>query len=447
MRVELLTDVSEDGATVYLLVRIEAEASPSAARMPVNLALVLDRSSSMRGPRIAHAVAAVRQVVQQLDARDRLSVIAFDASARPLFGPAGVTPETRRQLDAALEGLRTGVGTNLAAGIKKGAEAVRSGYVRGAISRLVLLTDGQPSLGITDSGRLCALAEKEASRGVSITTMGLGEGFDDELLAELARSGRGGFHYLASAADIPGAFGRELAGVFAIAATQTEIGLRPAEHITTAEVLHRLPSRPRDDGLIVELGELAAGTPRQVLFQLTRATPRPVAKPDAKIDTKSDTKIDTKPEVKSDTKSDARCGTLTVTYRNPDGSAGDAHLLGIEAPAVVAREHRRIITLERTRLAVASAVDTAWARRASGDSMRALAALGDIKSEVLGLRAEDRADPEALDQLLRDIAEAEGAVVKSSAERERARRSMRERSHITLLGQSTVRRLPPGEEE
>jgi Ca-activated chloride channel family protein len=423
MRVELLTDISDTGSAVYLLVRIEAQAPPSAQRMPVNLALVLDRSSSMRGPRITHAVAAVRQVVQQLDVRDRLSVIAFDASARSLFGPANVTPETRRLLDEALAGLRTGVGTNLAAGIKKGAEAVRSGFVRGAISRMVLLTDGQPSLGITDSGRLCALAEKEAAGGVSITTMGLGEGFDDELLAELARSGRGGFHYLAGAADIPGAFGRELAGVFAIAATQTEIVLRPAEHVTTAELVHRLPSRPRDDGLVVEMGELAAATPRQVLFQLTRP---PKDTYDAK---------------------DARCGTLTVTYRLPDGSAGDAHLLGIEAPAAPVPEHRRIITLERTRLAVASAVDTAWARRASGDSMRALAALGEIKTEVLRLRSEDRADPGALDQLLQDIAEAEAAVVKSSAERERARRSMRERSHITLLGQSTVRRLPPGEEE
>jgi len=251
-------------------------------------------------------------------------------------------------------------------------------------------------------------------------------------LAELARSGRGGFHYLAGAADIPGAFGRELAGVFSIAATQTEIGLRPAEHITTAELVHRLPSRPRDDGLVVELGELAAATPRQVLFQLTRA---------AQVETAG-----TAPGAPG-TAIDARCGTLTVTYRLPDGSAGDAHLLGIEAPFTPVPEHRRIITLERTRLAVASAVDTAWARRASGDSMRALAALGEIKVEVQRIQSEDLADTRALDQLLQDIAEAEAAVVKSSAERERARRSMRERSHITLLGQSTVRRLPPGEEE
>lgn len=418
MKVELLTEVADKGATVYLLVRLEAIAPATSERPPVNLALVIDRSSSMRGPRIAHALEAASQVVQKLDSRDRLSLITFDASARTVFGPAHLTDEAKTGLLKALSEIRTGVGTNLAGGIKKGSEAIRSGFVRGALSRLVLLTDGLPSVGITDSARLAALGEKEAARGVTVTTMGVGEGFDDELLAELATRGRGGFYYLATPADIPGAFGRELAGVFAIAATNTEVKLRPADSILALEVVHRLPSRPMDDGLAVELGEIAAATPRQVLFKMSR-------RPDA----------------------GRRCGMLMVTFQKADGSAGDGHLLGIELPETPEPAHQRIITLERTRLAVASAVDLAWARRASGDSMHALAALGDIKAEVVKLSERDLADRKALDELLRDITEAEEAVVKSSAERERARRSMRERSHITLLGHSTVRRLPPGDDE
>lgn len=418
MKVELLTDVGDGGTTVYLLVRLEATASPAAERPPVNLALVIDRSSSMRGPRITNAIEAASQVVQKLDARDRLSVITFDASARTVFGPANLTDDAKRLLLHALSEIRTGVGTNLAAGIKKGSEAIRSGFVRGAVARLVLLTDGQPSVGITDSTRLAAISEKEAVRGVTTTTMGLGEGFDDELLAELAARGRGGFHYLATPSDIPGAFGRELAGVFAIAATNTELKLRPAEDILSVEVLHRLPSRPMDDGLAVELGEIATDTPRQALFKLGR---RPTT--------------------------NRRCGMLMVTFQKADGSAGDGHLLGIELSDEPDRVHRRIITLERIRLAVAAAVDVAWARRASGDSMQALAALGEIKAEVTALKDSDLADEKALEELLQDIAEAENAVAKSSAERERARRSMRERSHITLLGHSTMRRLPPGDED
>lgn len=414
MQVDLLMEVSDAGGTVHLLVRVGADGPVAAERNPVNLALVIDRSSSMRGPRIAKAIQAATKLVEQLGERDRLSVIAFDAHARVVFGPATVTDEVKPVLLASIEEIRTGVGTNLAAGIRKGSDAIRSGFVRGAISRLVLLTDGQPSIGICDGERLGALVTKEADRGVTCTTMGLGEGFDDELLAELARRGRGGFHYLADANDIPAAFGRELEGVFSIAATRTELKLIPDDDVLAVEMLHRLDSRPIDDGLLVELGEVASGAPRQVLFKLTR-----VNEPGSK-----------------------RCGTLAVSYRNADGSAGDGHLLGIEVPTIPNRDHAREVFLERIRLQVASSVDVAWARRASGDRKQALAALHEIKDEVLAAQLNDRADATALDDLLADIAAAEQAVAKSKSERERARRSMRERSHITLLGHSTIQRLP-----
>ncbi len=419
MKVELLTDTAAEGLTVHLLVRLEAQAPASSERPPVNLALVIDRSSSMRGPRIGHAIEAAAQVIHNLGVRDRLAVVTFDASARTVFGPTNLDDEAKSVLLGSLADIRTGVGTNLAAGIKKGSEAIRSGYVRGAISRLVLLTDGQPSVGITNPTRLMSLCEREAERGVTITTMGLGEGFDDELLSEMAARGRGGFHYLACSSDIPGAFGRELAGVFAIAATNTELKIRPSEDTFSIEVVHRLTARPMEDGLAVELGELAADSPRQVLFKLGR-----------------------RPDTGS-----RRCGTLTVTFQSSDGKTGDGHIVGIELPETPNPEHAKIITLERTRLAVATAVDMAWARRASGDSMQALSALGEIKAKVTKLRDRGRTDKDALEELLDDIRAAENAVAKSSAERERARRSMRERSHVTLLGHSTMRRLPPGDED
>ncbi len=428
MKVELLTAASDSGATVHLLVRLAADAPPPEARNPVNLALVIDRSSSMRGPRIAQAIRAATLLVDQLEPRDRLSVITFDAAAHVVFGPANVTDEVKPTLRRALEQIETGVGTNLAAGIKKGAVTIRSSFVRDALSRLVLLTDGQPSLGITDAERLGALVEVEHQHGVTTTAMGLGEGFDDELLAELARRGGGGFHYLSTASDIPGAFGRELAGVIAIAATRTELKLVPAADILSVEVLHRLASQPLDDGLLVEVGELAGGSPRQVLFKLVRG---------AESDSGGEATGGRAP---------LRCGTLAVSYRLPDGSAGDGHIIPVEIPAAPLSEHVREITLERLRLEVASAVDVVWARRASGDSVHALAVLGAVRREVMAAQKGDRADRAALAELVEEMTAAEQAVAKSSAERERARRTMRERSHITLLGHSTITKLPKDEE-
>ncbi len=415
MQVELLCDVADGGATVHLLVRLQApESSEVRERKPVNLALVIDRSSSMRGPRIAQAARAACALVEQLGERDRVSLITFDSSARLIFGPASLDDATRTRLIETLAGLDTGVGTNLAAGIKKGAEAIRSGFVRDAVSRLLLLTDGQPSVGVTDGGRLGDIVENEGTRGVTTTTMGLGDGFDDELLSELARRGHGGFYYLAGAADIPAAFGRELEGVFAIAATRTELKLVPNKDVLAVELVHRLPSRPLDDGLLVEIGELATGAPRQVLFKLTRM-----------------------PSSQSQT-----CGTVAVSYRDGVGQPAGGHVVGIELPRAPLGEHRRVVMLERLRVAAAVAVDAVWAHRASSDIDHPLGDLARLRAQVEDARKRDLADGDALGEILDEMTAAEQAVAKSSVEREHARRLLRERSHITLLGQSRVSKLP-----
>jgi Ca-activated chloride channel family protein len=359
-------------------------------------------------------VRAASQVVRRLDARDRLTVLAFDAGVRVVFGPHRVTPEAAETVTRALGELDTGVGTNLAAAVKAGAERIRAGFMRGALTRLILLTDGQPSVGITDSEKLAALVEAEWQTGVTVTAMGIGESFEDELLAEMARRGRGGFHYLATAADIPAAFGRELAGLFAIAATQAELKLVPHEHVTSIDLLHRLPSRSGDDGLTVEVGEVAAGAPRLVLFRLTR-----------------------------DPASASRhLVTARLTYRTPDGAAGDASILGIELPRMPLGEAAREVALERFRLAVAIAVDHAWARRAAGDRDRALGGLREVEAQILAARAQGAVPAMELEPLLGDLTAAAEAVQRSAAEREKIRKRLRERSQVTLLGHSTLARLP-----
>lgn len=414
MRIELLSDVAQDGAVVYLLARLEAAASPERDRPPVNLALAIDRSSSMRGPRLRQAIRAAAELLSRLEPTDRLTIVGFDSSARTLFGPENMTPEAAASARRALAELDSGVGTNLAAAIRKGGEAITSGFVRGAVARLILLTDGQPSVGVTDASRLCRLVEKESERGVVTTTMGIGEGFEDELLAEMASRGRGGFHYLASPGDIPAAFGRELDGVFAIAATETQVKVLPHADVLSVDLLHRLPSRVLDDGLQIDVGEVAAGAPRQLLLKLVR---NPLS-------------------------GTRNLGTVMVTHKGPGGEAGDALLVGAELPPQVISDHARQVQDERLRLAVAAAVDAAWARRASGDSPQALETLARIRTRVLEAQKKREASPEVTDALLADMSAAAEAVQKSAAERDRLRRGMREQSHVTLLGRSVVSKLP-----
>jgi Ca-activated chloride channel family protein len=433
MRLDLFCASLEDPRVVYALLRMTAEApaafgpdaatpyragyQPALARRPVNLVLCIDRSSSMRGPRLAQAVLAVRRVLERLDERDRLGVVTFDAAARVILPPGTVTDDARRRLSTELDRLDTGAGTNLAAGWRKGCELAAAGYVRDAIARVILLTDGLPSVGIRAPDKLGAIAEAEAARGVSTTTMGIGEAFDDDLLGELARRGRGAFYYLASPEAIPAAFGRELEGVFAIAGTEVELKVVPEEHVASCEVLHRLTTRHAADGIIVEVGEIAQGAPRQVLLKMHR----------------------------SEVVQGRLLAKLAVTYKDGSGRDG-AHLVRVESPAGPAsgagKPEVAEVALERLRLATAVAVDEAWARRASGQRDQAIAALADIRSAVSGARDRGLAPRPLLDEIAREIVQAEAAIAGAAREAERYRRAARERSHVTLLGQSVVRALP-----
>jgi Ca-activated chloride channel family protein len=417
VRLEHITCAAERGNIAYLLVLLEAELSPQRPRNPVNLVLVIDRSSSMRGPRLDQALATACQVLARLDHRDRLSLLTFDSAVRTVFGPEPVTEVGRQRAVEAITAVDTGSGTNLGNAIKIGAEVVRSGFLRGSRSRLILLTDGQPTVGITNHERLCELVAREAERGITTTTMGLGEAFDDDLLAGIARFGRGRFYYLAEPADIPAAFGRELTGVFSLTATDVALKLAPCQSVRSVELLHRVSSRPVDDGLLVNIGEVAADAPRTLLFRLGRS-------PGASF----------------------QLGSLTLTYRDVDGRAEHPRIFGVELSHPAPPEVVRAVTAERMRIAVAQAIDAAWVRRAGGDGLQALSALADVQRDLERERDHGSLALHDAEILLYEVRAAGEAILKTAVEREQARRSMRERTQITLLGHS-LSHLPLEDEE
>jgi hypothetical protein len=129
-----------------------------------------------------------------------------------------------------------------------------------------------------------------------------------------------------------------------------------------------------------------------------------------------------------------------VTYR--DGSGREGAHLALIATGAVSREELAEVALERLRLASATAVDEAWARRASGHRAQAIAALADVRSAIAGAIGRNLAPRTLLDQMSAEILMTEEALAGAVREAERFRRAARERSHVTLLGHSAVRELP-----
>ncbi|MCZ4314067.1 VWA domain-containing protein [Comamonadaceae bacterium G21597-S1] len=211
--------IPAQGGTVEVLVRVQAPAQPAheqgaggpRARIPLRLALVVDRSGSMSGAPLDEALRCVQHIGERLHPADELAVVLYDHDVQlPL--PLARAPGAR-VVAQALAGVESGGSTNLFAGWEAGAGQLRDGAsaAGGAISRVVLLSDGQANQGWTDPAVIAEHCRQWLACGVSTTTVGLGRGFNEELMQAMASAGGGQQYYGQRAQDLFDAFDEELA--------------------------------------------------------------------------------------------------------------------------------------------------------------------------------------------------------------------------------------------
>ena len=181
-----------------LVIRLSAPAAKTQAKRPsISLALVIDSSGSMAGAPLAHAKAAAAHLVRRLAPGDQACVVTYgqviSVLAEPMDAVAG-----QAQLLAAIDGIQSAGGTPLRAGWLLGAQALAPTVSRFALSRVLLLSDGQA----TDGSVAAVLAEEArelAASGITTSTYGLGFSFNETLMTQLAQGGQGQAFYAESA--------------------------------------------------------------------------------------------------------------------------------------------------------------------------------------------------------------------------------------------------------
>ena len=188
----------------FLLIELEAPPAPprEAARKPVNLAFVIDRSGSMSGAKIGTARGAVEDAIGRLKPTDRFALVAYDDQIDVVTESTDATPEARRRAIDALNRIDARGSTNLGEGWLRGCEQVARRLSEGGVNRCLLLTDGLANQGITDPSELERHARELRERGVTTTTFGVGADFDERLLQAMADAGGGNFYFIESVPQI-----------------------------------------------------------------------------------------------------------------------------------------------------------------------------------------------------------------------------------------------------
>jgi Ca-activated chloride channel family protein len=233
-------------------------------RLPVNISFVLDCSSSMHGAKIDYTKQAVQFALGHLDRDDTVSVVTFSSEVGLLLPAAKA--ENKDHLIQQVNSIRAGGFTNLSGGLLEGAAQVKAHFVENQINRIILLTDGMANQGITEPERLVTMVKELRGSAINLSTLGVGEDFQEDLLVDMAETGDGNFYFIASPDTIPEIFKEELQGLLNVTGQNPEISLVPAEGVAVNAVLGYEPQW--GDKIVIRLPDIYNGDTKTVLAEL-----------------------------------------------------------------------------------------------------------------------------------------------------------------------------------
>lgn len=264
--------VEQDDEVTVMIELGAPEPASGKPRPAAAVQVVLDRSGSMNGERLEAAKQALVRLVDRLNPSDSFGAIAFDDEVRVVV-PAGELHD-KHAARVAIADVYSGGATNLSGGLLRGLQEVRR-VAGDSGATLLLLSDGHANAGVTDPARLASVAASARDHGITTSTVGIGLGYDELLLAELARGGQGNHVFAEHGDGAAAAVAGEIEGLLSKTVQAASLLVRPEAAVDTVTVWNDLPGHPVDGGIMVELGDLWAGEERKLV--LTFAVPAKAA--------------------------------------------------------------------------------------------------------------------------------------------------------------------------
>lgn len=265
------------GAATTMTARIalSAKRRTSVARPPVNLALVVDTSGSMEGKPIEDARAAALKLFAALAPEDHLAVVVFHSKAEVLLPSTRVADADMSELRAKISAMKAQGTTEMADGLRMGVDEVVRHLDRAGVNRVLLLGDGVAN----DDTAVLPLVSDASTRGISVTTLGLGDDYDETLMAKIAQTSGGKFHHVDDSNRVGSFFAEEVTRLHQVVARGAMLYVRPGPGVTVTGCVGR-PGTPAGRGIVIPLGDLTLGDELEIVCDLAA----PAAKDGAHVE-------------------------------------------------------------------------------------------------------------------------------------------------------------------
>jgi Ca-activated chloride channel family protein len=231
----LVNDTANNTGFLYAEIKADDYQPKGKERLPLNISLVIDRSGSMQGAKLENVKKAANFLIDKLNDKDILSIVAYESNVGVLQKSTPVTDKL--SLHSTVSAIETGGGTNLGGGMVEGYNQVKASYKSGYVNRVLLLSDGLANEGVTDPTTLQGIAKKWFnSESISISTFGVGNDYNENLMTKQAENGGGSYYYIKQPQDIAGIFEKEINGLLSVVAQQAKLTFKIPAGVTVSRV-------------------------------------------------------------------------------------------------------------------------------------------------------------------------------------------------------------------
>jgi len=252
---------------VRMEVAIKADDNAAGTQVDSDFVVVLDRSGSMFGERLAQAQSSVIALLESLSPRDRFGLVSYDDTAQVLVPLSAADDAARLRWRKLVSEIAVGGSTNMSDGLDRGLALLQGARQSGRAGRLILLSDGHANTGDATPEGLRARGRRAAQHELVVSTVGIGNGFNEYLMTQIADAGTGNYHYLSDSSQLAAILDRELSSTRSTVASG--VGVRIA-HAGGVQVIDAAgyPLTSDASGTSFQVGSLFAGQERRVWVSL-----------------------------------------------------------------------------------------------------------------------------------------------------------------------------------
>ncbi len=235
-------------------------------RVPLNIAVVLDRSGSMaQEDKLANAKKAIKFIIKNLGKKDIISIVTYDDRVKVPVLP--VKGSEKNRLIKLVDEISTGGSTNLSGGLMEGYNQVKVNYSSGRINRVLLISDGLANVGIRDPRMIEKIVQTKSRDSITVSSFGVGKYFNEKLLTGIAEYGNANYYYIDESDKIPEIFSRELAGLLAVAAQNARIEIKGLNGATVKRVFG-YKYKTVDNNTEVRMGDIVSEEKKIALAEI-----------------------------------------------------------------------------------------------------------------------------------------------------------------------------------